>query len=130
MINNILVEEQFGFRTSSSTDKASYKLIDEILNALNNRMMIRGIFCILQKAFDCVNHIILLTKLEFYGITGIAYKLIKSYLEGRYQRVVLNNNSYSNWSEIKHGVPQGSILGPLLYLLYVYDLPKLTDENS
>ena len=114
-INNISVEEQFGFRTSSSTDKASYKLIDEILNALNNRMMVGGIFCDLQKAFDCVNHNILLTKLEFYGITGIAYKLIKSYLEGRYQRVVLNNNSYSNWCEIKHGVPQGSILGPLLF---------------
>jgi hypothetical protein len=96
-INNILVEKQFGFRTSSSTDKASYKLTDEILNALNNRMMVGGIFCDLQKAFDCVNHNILLTKLEFYGITGIAYKLIKSYLEGIYQRVVLNNNSYSNW---------------------------------
>jgi hypothetical protein len=100
-INNILVEEQFGFRTSSSTDKASYKLIDEILNALNNRMMVGGIFCDLQKAFDCVNHNILLTKLEFYGITGIAHKLIKSYPEGRHQRVVLNNISCSNWSEIK-----------------------------
>jgi hypothetical protein len=111
-VNNILVEEQFGFRTFSSTDKASYKLIDEVLNALNNRMMVGDIVCYLQKAFDCVNHNILLTKLEFYGITGIAYKLIKSYFEGRYDRVVLNNNSYSDWSEIKHGVPQGSILGP------------------
>jgi hypothetical protein len=91
-IDNILVEEKFGFRTFSSTDKASYRLIDEILNALNNRMLVGGIFCDLQKAFDCVNHNILLTKLEFYGITGITLKLIKSYPEGRYQRVVLNNN--------------------------------------
>ena len=65
---NILVNEQFGFRISSSTDKASYKLTDEILNALNNKRMIGGIFCDLQKTFDCVNHNILLTKLEFYGI--------------------------------------------------------------
>jgi hypothetical protein len=77
------------------------------LNALNNRMMVGGIFCELQKVFYCVNHNTLLTKLELYGITDTAYKLIKSYLEGRYQRVVLNNNSYCNWSEIKHGAPQG-----------------------
>ena len=69
--NNILAVQQFGFRTSSSTEKASYKLIDDILNALNNRMMVGGIFCDIQKAFDCVNHNILLTKLEFYGKTGI-----------------------------------------------------------
>jgi hypothetical protein len=59
--NNILTDEQFGFRTCSSTDKASYKLIDGILHALNNKMMVGGIFCDLQKAFDCVNHSILLT---------------------------------------------------------------------
>ena len=72
-------------------------------------MTVGGIFCNLQKAFDCVNHDILLMKLELYGITGITYKLIKSYLGGRYQRVVLNNHSSSlcsNWGEITHGVPQ------------------------
>jgi len=66
-------------------------------------MVVGGIFCDLQKAFDCVNPGILLTKLEFYGITGITDKLIKSYLQGRYQRVVLNNHSSSscsNWGEI------------------------------
>jgi len=96
-------------------------------------MMVGGIFCDLQKAFDCVSHNILCTKLEFYGITRIAYKLIKSYLKGRYQRVVLNNHSCSpcsNQDEITHGVPQGSIFSPLLILLYVNDLPQITNDNS
>ena len=83
--NNILRAEKFGFRISSSTEKASYKLIDDILNALNNKLMVRGIFCDLQKSFDCINHNILLAKLEYYGITGVTYRLIKSYLQVRYQ---------------------------------------------
>jgi hypothetical protein len=81
-INNILLEEQFGFRPSASTDMASYRVIEEVLNALNNRMMVGGIFCDLQKVFDCVNHNILLPKLEFCTITGTSLKLIKSYLRG------------------------------------------------
>jgi len=83
-------------------------------------------------AFNCVNHNILLTKLEFYGITGITYKLPKSYLKGRYQRVVLTNYSSSsceNWGEITHGVPQGSILRPLLFLIY-NDLLQITNDSS
>jgi len=93
-MNNILVQEQYGFRTHSSTEQAAFTLINSILTAMNNNQMVGGIFCDLQKAFNCVNHKILLEKLEFYGIEGKFKTLIESYL--RYQRVALNNISSNN----------------------------------
>jgi len=78
----------------------------------------------LEKAFDCVNHDILLAKMEYYGIRGVMYKLIKSYLENRHQRVKFNNK-LSEWDKINIGVPQGSILGLLFFLIYINDLPSV-----
>jgi hypothetical protein len=78
--NQILAKEQYGFRSKLSTDNVSYTLIHEILTALNNKQIVGGIFCDLRKAFDCVNHRILLSKLEQYGIVGKFKALITSYL--------------------------------------------------
>jgi hypothetical protein len=78
--NNILVDEQFGFRTKSSTMAATFNLINEIIDALNSKKIFGGIFCDLKKGFDSVDHDILLSKLEFYGIRGKFKELIKSYL--------------------------------------------------
>jgi hypothetical protein len=78
--NKILSNDQYGFRTTSATNRASLKLLNEILLALNNKLTVGGIFCDLKKAFDFVNHQMLLTKVEHYGIVGIVNSLITSYL--------------------------------------------------
>jgi hypothetical protein len=88
------VKEQFGFRAKSSTSKATFNLINEILEALNSKKVVVGIFCDLEKAFDSVNHDIVLCKLNFYGIRGPFYKLIKSYLTNRYQRVLIRRHVF------------------------------------
>lgn len=118
--NNIIANEQYGFRTNSSTETASYRLINEILNALNNKILVGVIFCDLKKASDCVSYDILLSKLEFYGIVGKANALVKSYLKDRCQKVIINNwHTHSRWGKVNNGVPHGLILGPLLFLLYI-----------
>jgi len=106
---NTLSTEQYGFRLGLRTDNATSKWTTEILNALNNKLLVGGIFCDLEKAFDCVNHDILLSKLRFNGISDKDLQLYQSYLGNRYCRTAIyndseNNNKVSNWATVRHGV--------------------------
>lgn len=123
-INKIFVNQQYGFMKGQSTTDAAVRLISHIINAWEKSYDAIAIFCDLSKAFDCVDHCTLLAKLTHYGLTDRALKLIKSYLEARLQKVQING-AHSEGSHLQMGVPQGSILGPLLFLVYINDLPLI-----
>ena len=122
----ILGECQYGFRNSRSTYMALMDLIENICESIDKKKYVMGIFIDLKKAFDTIDHNILLNKLYHYGIRGISNDWIKSYLENRKQ-FVQYDDAISDYKEILCGVPQGSILGPKLFILYINDICNISE---
>ena len=124
--NSLLTDCQFGFRSNRSTTDAINFIMEQLYDNFNTRKITQGIFLHFSKASDTINHNILIQKLVYYGFSESSKNLIQNYLENRKQFVSLDGIE-SQFKTVQIGVPRGSVLGPLLFLIYINDLLAAPD---
>jgi hypothetical protein len=124
--SNLLYNSQYGFRCQHSTELAALETLDRIINAMDKNETPLNIYLDLSKAFDTLDHKILIKKLSYYGLQGLSVKLMENYLDNRFQYVTFGETN-SDLLNIRTGVPQGSILGPLLFIVYLNDVIEACD---
>ena len=127
--HNLFNQVQFGYQNNISTQDAILHVTEKIYDNLHEKLSTLAVFIDFSKCFDTLNRNILLRKLEAYGIRGIPLQLFESYLSDRYQAVKVND-TVSSFKLVNTGVPQGSVLGPILYLIYVNELPYVSNLFS